>query len=67
MGRVKRSSGKEGVRDIETRGSIMRVKTYDGLLSCPECESLFSSPEDLESHIAGYHAAQKSRQVRSKS
>jgi len=42
-----RSSGKEGVRDIATGGSIMRVRTYDGLLSCPECGALFSSPEDL--------------------
>ncbi|WP_156315864.1 hypothetical protein [Aeropyrum camini] len=47
-----------------TEGSLFRVATIDGMLRCPLCEAIFSTPRDLEYHISAYHAYTLGRKSR---
>ncbi|BAA80967.2 hypothetical protein APE_1956a.1 [Aeropyrum pernix K1] len=59
--KVQRIGDKEDYKMLVTEGSVFRVAIIDGMLKCPLCEAIFSTPRDLEYHIAAYHVYTLSR------
>ncbi|BAN90694.1 hypothetical protein ACAM_1225 [Aeropyrum camini SY1 = JCM 12091] len=62
--KTQRKGDREGYKTLITEGSLFRVATIDGMLRCPLCEAIFSTPRDLEYHISAYHAYTLGRKSR---